>query len=127
MILTTKQPLWAAENSLTTNTTLATEGYFVLSWSTDFDSVTLLQSNSSDFQNPFAREIPGSGEITITGLTDGDYHFRLQRDGGAVSNLLTVSVLHHSLTRALLFFLLGLALFITLVTTILIGTNRARD
>ncbi len=114
-----------AEISLNSNTTLAAEGYFVLSWESDADSpLTLEQSNRADFSEVISTRVAADGDITITGLIDGDYYFRLLNDNLQQSNLLRIEVAHHSLVRALAFFSLGLVLFIILLLTIYIGSRR---
>jgi len=99
----------------------------VLNWQTPSpeSSLTLEQATSSDFADPIVREIAGEGAATITGLTDGNYFFRLVEDDSVLSNTVQVSVIHHSLNRALGFFLLGLSLFSILIATILYGNKKA--
>lgn len=114
-----------AEISLNSNTALAAEGYFVLSWESDADSpLTLEQSSSADFGQVISTMVAADGNITITGLMDGDYYFRLLDDNLQQSNLLRIQVAHHSLVRALAFFSLGLVLFIILLLTIFIGSRK---
>lgn len=128
MLLATTTPSWAAENTtLTASTNLSNEGYFVLNWQTPSPEATLRleQDSNSGFTNPVIREIAGEGAATITGLTDGNYFFRLVDDGNVLSNTVEVSVAHHSLGRAFGFFLLGLTLFTILVATILRGNKQA--
>lgn len=119
---------WAADNgSLSASTSLSNEGYFVLDWETSSpeSSITLEQSTSEQFSNPLTREIAGAGAATITGLEDGTYYFRLVDSGSVISDTVSVSVIHHSLSRAGGFFLLGLCLFSTLVFTIVHGNRQA--
>lgn len=128
LLLATTFPSWAAENtSLSASTELSNEGYFVLNWQTPSPDATLIieQASSSDFVNPVIREIAGEGAATITGLTDGNYFFRLVDENNVLSNTVQVSVAHHSLGRAAGFFLLGLILFSILVITILRGNKQA--
>ncbi|MEQ8953320.1 MAG: hypothetical protein RL120_04240 [Gammaproteobacteria bacterium] len=127
ILFATKPPLWAAESSLTADTTLSTEGYFVLSWASLADAVALQQSDSPGFLEFTSRDLPGSGQITITGLEDGDYYFRLLGDDGTVTEPLVIEVQHHPLSRALLFFSLGLILFLILLSTIYIGNRRTQS
>lgn len=128
LLATTTIPSWAAENpTLTASTELSNEGYFVLSWQTPFPEATLRleQDSNSRFSDPVVREIAGEGAATITGLTDGNYYFRLVNNGSVISNTVQVAVAHHSLGRAFSFFLLGLTLFSILVATILRGNKQA--
>ncbi|MFN3163244.1 MAG: hypothetical protein ACE37N_07140 [Pseudohongiellaceae bacterium] len=134
MLLATTSHSWAAESiestdstSLSASTELSNEGYFVLNWQTPSPEATLIleQDTSGDFTDPVVREIAGEGAATITGLTNGNYFFRLVEDGATLSNTVEVTVAHHSLGRATGFFLLGLCLFSILVITILRGNKQA--
>lgn len=132
--------LWAAEDGLNTDTELptlssdtarSTEGYFVLNWagpSNDPQSSLLEQSNSPDFNQNNSRKVPASGAITLTGLADGTYFFRLQSAEGVYSNTVKVQVNHHPLQRAQMIFFLGLTLFLTLCLSIYLGhQSSARE
>ena len=128
MLLATNTPAWATENlNLSASTELSNEGYFVLDWQTGQDplDLTLQQSSDESFSNIIERDISGESAITITGLSDGVYYFRILDSGDSASNTVTVSVVHHSLLRAGGFFALGLILFSLLIVTILIGNRRA--
>ena len=70
------------------------------------------------------RPIENSGQLTITGLADGNYYYRLADNDRPLSAPLLVTVQHHSLIRAGSFFTLGLLLFSILVITILIGRRQ---
>lgn len=140
LILATKSTAWAAENlttlapespdflTLATDTELSREGYFVLSWSPDsnFGSLDLQQSPNSDFSDPdfsniAVKRVADTDRVTLTGLVDADYYYRLVADDVVVSNTLTVRVEHHALSRALSFFVLGFVLFGVLLVTIYRG------
>lgn len=122
--------MWAADISLSSDTTLSTEGYFVISWTSASESdapVILQQSPSENFGTTISREfnLPANGSVTITGLNDGLYYYRAIHSGeSSFSNVVTVEVAHHSLQRAVAFFLVGLVLFLILVATIIKG-NRS--
>ncbi len=116
-----------AEISLSSDSAVSTEGYFVLSWTSDSDeALSLQQASDPDFSSVKTTTLPATGSITITGLVDGDYYFRLRDADQQSSNILRIEVAHHSMTRALAFFALGLVLFVILLLTIYIG-NRGRD
>lgn len=135
LILATKSTAWAAENlttlapespdflTLATDTELSREGYFVLSWSPDSDyaSLDLQQSTSAEFSDYAVKRVADTDRVTLTGLVDGDYYYRLVADDVIVSNRLTVRVEHHALGRALSFFVLGFILFSVLLLTIYRG------
>lgn len=120
----------ASASTLSANTDVAIEGYFVLSWELPADDnagYELQQADNPGFRNATSTVIPASGDITLSGFPDGDYYFRAginSGNGGNWTETVNVTVAHPSLARALLFFLLGLALFIVLVTTIIMGNYR---
>lgn len=85
-------------------------------------------------QSPEIREVPASGAITVSGLDDGMYYFRIDSSNSAISsnsvsssntvissNIVQIEVRHHSLHKALGFFALGLGIFIVLCLSIFIG------
>lgn len=111
---------------LSVDTTLSTEGYFVLNWEFAKPGGTFLlqQSNSAEFTNPRTRPLTRSGSLTLTGLRDGNYFFRLAEGAQPVTAPVKVEVRHHSLAKAGLVFSVGLVLFVTLIITIAIGRRR---
>lgn len=119
--------MWAADTTLTTDTEMSSEGYFVLSWTSEPDSdvpVTLQQSTSGNFNSPVEYTLAANGSITLTGFEDGRYYFRARQEGSPFSETVVVDVAHHSLQRAFTFFLIGLALFVILVATIIKGNRQ---
>ena len=123
--------MWAAETSppiqLTSDTALASEGYFVLSW-TSPPALQNLSLRQESVNNPAdttirAERLPGTGSITLTGFADGEYAFQLLANAQPQSNRVAVTVQHHAMSRALGFFGLGLALFSILVASIVIGSR----
>lgn len=118
----------AATPTLFADTEVAREGYFVLHWtpqSTATADLTLQQSLSPDFRDPESWAVAGAGQFTQSGLDNGVYYFRL-RDTEGDSNTVSVEVQHHSLGRALFFFLTGLFLFLVLLGVIVVGQRRTR-
>lgn len=138
MLLSAKSLLWAAGTAaaateegidlvLQTDTLLSAEGYFVLTWSSQAaDPLVLEQAGAEDFRAAVAREVPASGNLTITGLADGRYFFRVGDGSGRWSEPIEITVRHHALPRALFFFGMGLLLFLVLCFTILTGSRRDR-
>jgi hypothetical protein len=125
LLLSANAALCATDTTLTTDTRVSTEGYFVLAWSSDpasHEPLELQEADSADFARPTALEIAPTGSITLTGYADGRYFFRAGRAGNW-SDTLQVEVRHHALSRAFAFFALGLLLFAILVTVILRGSK----
>jgi hypothetical protein len=121
----------AQEIQLSSSTSVATAGNFTITWEAqgiagDFQ---LEQSLNADFSD--ARIIyrgPDTASV-ISGLHNGKYHYRVAAvdgDSNEVSSRskpLTVTVAHHSLTRAVTFFIVGFFVFIATLVVILRG-NR---
>lgn len=103
----------------------AREGYFVLSWQSSGSeaALSLQRSDSGNFASAETVPVMPSGSLTVTGLRDGVYHFRVGREGNW-STVQQVRVEHHALSTALLWFACGALLFCVLAVVILAGTMR---
>lgn len=124
-----------APPTLSADTTVATAGYYRLSWThpgmADSLAFELQESPTADFT---AAETVYQGPDRATshsGRTDGDYHFRVRaltgESASAWSAPVTVQVRHHSLLRAGLFFALGALVFIATLALILRGARPERQ
>lgn len=130
MLVLTSGSLCAADITLESDTSLSSEGYFVLNWTTTPEArepVVIQQSLDADFSAPVNIDVPANGAITLTGFDNGTYYFRAQQSGAAASDTVVVEVAHHSLARAFGFFLAGLILFIVLTVTIIRGNRLTLD
>lgn len=117
---------------LESDTNLATAGYFRLSWETSDASSHLVEATDPKFID---HRVVYSGPDTarlISGKPDGDYFYRLEAvddeiDGRPriLSNVLMVTVAHHKLERALLFFAVGAAVFLATLGLVLLGNRTA--
>ncbi len=118
----------SAEILLSSDTDISTEGYFVLSWHSDSasSSLYLQQALTENFNNVKTINLTGSGSITLTGLTSGEYFYRID-SGQEQSNIVSIVVAHHSLTKAFTFFILGFALFSVLLVTIFLGHKAEKS
>ena len=119
-----------AAPSLTTDSPLATAGYYQLSWSGAPDSAYELQeSPRADFASTITLYRGPDRASMLTGRADGDYFYRLRAlDGpqaGPWSTTLRVEVRHHPLSRALLFLTLGALVFLATLAAILVGNRQA--
>ena len=116
----------ASEISLSSSTNLSREGYFVLSWHPDTHTeITLQQSRSPEFSEPSTKSVSNTNAITITGLNNGHWHFRVGNSQLGWSNIVSVEVQHHSLSKAWGFFVVGLLLFVVLCITIFLGARSS--
>lgn len=123
-------PVRAADIALASDTPYSAEGYFVISLTSDAPegaTATLEQSMADDFSDSHDYILPANGQITITGLPNGQYYFRASLAGSAYSETVMVEVMHHSMQRAVGFFLVGLALFLILIVTIVRGNRRTLE
>lgn len=88
-------------------------GYVSLSWQENGTRHYVLQQRGElDWRTLY--EGPDRA-TTLTGLSDGLYQFRVGDGNGAWSPQLSVEIKHHPLSRAWLFFAMGLALFAALL------------
>jgi len=129
ILLLTKSNLCLAELSLSSNTFVSTEGYLVLNWESGLPqntSLSLFRSANPAFDDPVLKTVPANGSMTVTGLENGSYYFQLRNPDDMLqsSNTINVEVSHHSLTRAFMFFSIGLVLFLILVAAIFAGERR---
>lgn len=114
-----------AQPVLQTDTTLATAGYFRLTWPGASGEFELQQAGTDDFQD--ARLIyqgPDTASV-VSGLPDGDYFYRVRQRGETRwSETLHIEVRHHPLNRAFGFFLLGAVMFAATLGILLHGVTR---
>ena len=122
---------------LTTDTQLATAGYYQLSWRPGSAQVShkalhfeLQQSATADFQSVKTIYRGPDRASVISGQPDGDYYYRIRamndQTSTAWSRPVVVEVRHHSLVRALGFFATGAAVFfVTLLFIVFRSRHRA--
>ncbi|MFQ5471088.1 MAG: hypothetical protein ACE5EH_12465 [Gammaproteobacteria bacterium] len=105
---------------LQTSDTVSRTGHFQLSW--QYDGPTgifeLQQSNSDDFKNSRTIYKGPDKARTMSGLTNGNYYYRLRSSGHEWSEAIVVKVEHYELSTAFIF--LGLGAIVFLATAILI-------
>ena len=111
---------------LSSDSQVVTAGYYQLSWSGEARVFQLQESTVSDFKS-FKIIYEGKDLArVISGKPDGDYFYRLvntDENNSQVSNTVKVTVSHHPLKNALLFFIAGAIVFIAILFLILKG-NR---
>ena len=112
-------------------TSNSNDGSFNLSWKLPGDSRIELQQyqqNENDYQTFYTGK---DSATVITGLPDGDYNYRarlINTDGGLGdwTESISVTVKHHSLTRAFSFFLVGAVVFAGTLLLILFGSKTGK-
>jgi len=117
----------AATVSLSSDTEVATAGYYQLSWHGKNGPYHLQQSSTADFSS-YRTLYQGDDLATvISGKPDGVYYYRISLSNEqqiADSNVVKVTVAHHSLKTALLFFLAGAVVFVATFIMIIKGNRQ---
>lgn len=111
-------PAFTTEGPLTSDA-----GYFTVEWQAD-TPVTLEMARSKDFASPETVYQGANKALFLSGFADGEYLLRLRGADGAMSEVLTLTVRHQSLQRALLLVGLGAIVFLAVIVVIFRG---ARD
>ena len=121
--------------SLESDSDIATAGYFQLQWEASETPTRLVESLDPAFKTSVVLyEGPDTARL-ISGKSDGNYFYRLERAGAefaagnqaeVVSNTLQVTVKHHSLVRAFTFFAIGAAVFAATLALVLFGGRNER-
>lgn len=116
--------------TLSSDTLLATAGYYRLSWQAKglTNQYRLLESRNPRFDhNKVIYEGPDLATV-LSGKANGSYYYRVavldHHTPIAVSNTVKVEVVHHSLYKALLFFALGAGVFLATLLLILRGNRH---
>lgn len=121
----------------------ATAGYYQLRWNAGSIPVetadsaaadyVLVESRSPAFTNPVAIYRGADTATVISGKPDGTYYYRVRlahtKAGETVnwSNKASITVKHHPLSRAFMFFALGALVFLSILVVIVRGTLAAGD
>jgi hypothetical protein len=106
------------------------DGRVVVSWETPPGRrVHIQQDQTGAFEMPSTLYHGSDNASVVTGLVDGHYHFRgrLETADGTASQWspsVKVTVEHHSLSRALFFFMVGLVVFLATLLLIVLGARR---
>lgn len=129
--LTASSLVWSAPPQLSSDTDVATAGYYRLEWDAqDAADYVLEESQQASFDSvKVLYEGPDTARI-VSGRSDGDYYYRVrdvnnQNEESAWSEVVHVQVEHHPLSRAFLFFGIGAFVFVATLTAIIIGNRRA--
>lgn len=119
-------PAQAQELRLEADTPVATAGFYQLKWQAP-GPVVLEEDDSPSFASPRIIYRGVDAARVMSGQRDGERYYRIKDEGGSLSsNIVKVTVQHHSLARAFSFFSLGATVFVS--TLLLIGLGaRTRD
>lgn len=120
----------AQDISLTSDQMTSTAGYYQLNWERNdgSDSIYIVEETPGDAVTPHVIYEGADTATVISGKSDGTYTYKVKsEDGKHVSNRLTVTVAHHSLTTAFNFFWIGAIVFIFILVAILRGNKQRVD
>jgi hypothetical protein len=121
-------PLAHGAVTLTTNSDVATAGYYQLEWGDgDGADFTLQESQHPSFNDPKTLYQGPDTARLVSGRADGDYFYRVGvvDDTGQQtwSDVVHVEVKHHTLSRALIFFAIGGIVFLATLGAIVYGNK----
>ncbi|RTE86933.1 MULTISPECIES: hypothetical protein [Gammaproteobacteria] len=128
----------ATSITLTGPSGTVSEGYFQLEYQLEsvnsegssVNTIVFERAASESFDVVEDRYPPlGSfSQVTLSGFSNGTYYFRARdTQSGETSNIVSVTVQHYPLSRALTLFGLGALIFIALVVFILHAHSRSSD
>jgi hypothetical protein len=114
---------------LSSDTETATAGFYRLSWETGKPGrVELQQADSPAFTHATLRYRGPDRASVISGMPDGKWYYRVRtlddQDTGPWGKTVELTVAHHPLSRAFMFFALGVAVFLATVALVLRGKER---
>jgi hypothetical protein len=121
---------FAGNPSLELSPTTSTDGVAQLTWESPGDAeVTLQSSMNRDFARPKILYVGRDGATTLTGLSDGDYFYRVGIDSGKAdgtqwSDVVHLEVRHHPMSRAWLFFSVGVLVFAGVLIMVVAGARH---
>jgi hypothetical protein len=121
--------LHAASIELSSDSEIASAGYYQLSWTTGTkQDYQLQESASEDFQS-YKTIYQGPDQASvISGKPDGVYYYRIvgmDSQPPVSSNTLKVSVAHHPLVNAFVFFTAGAMVFVAILFLIIKGSRQS--
>ncbi len=130
-LIASSAPLCAAEELRVTNNG-STAGYLTLDWSVSAAKTpyTVQMNKGQGWQTIYHGKDTAT---TLTGLKNGDYQFRLNSADPATidddhwSAPLEVTIQHHSLTKAVGFFVSGFVIFIILLGLLFRPSNPTQQ
>lgn len=104
----------------------SSDGVFRLHWEGPGEKASLQQSTRGDFTHLLTVYAGEDRAALISGKPDGVYRYRLLDASGQVVARATATVKHHSLSRAWMFFAVGLLVFLATAVLVVRGA-RADD
>jgi hypothetical protein len=112
---------------LSSDIQLATAGYYQLLWSGNSKVFQLQESQSADFISYKVIYEGNDLARVISGKPDGEYFYRISASAeknSVTSNVVKITVVHHPLENAVLFFIAGAIVFIGILGLIIKGNRQ---
>lgn len=119
--------------SLSSDTEIANAGFYRLSWQKPGDAVQiqLQEANDPSFAHAALHYQGPDDASVISGKPDGTWYYRAREISdqltGPWSETVKVTVAHHPLSRAFMFFALGVVVFVATLLLVISGTKRGRS
>ena len=118
--------------SLSSDTEIATAGFYRLSWQTDgITQVELQEADNPDFADASIDYQGPDDASVVSGKPNGTWYYRARvigdQQAGPWSTAVKVTVAHHPLYRAFMFFGLGVVVFVATLLLVVRGAERERD
>ena len=115
---------------LTSDSAIATAGFFQLQWQSEkLTGHWQLQESKEPDLNEYKTIYTGADLARVmSGKSDGDYYYRVVLQDGAalhMSKVVKVTVAHHPLINAFIFFLIGAVVFIAILISIIKGNRQS--
>lgn len=97
----------------------STAGYITLGWSAvQGNNFELKEKNGAIWKLIYKGE---DHATTLSGLANGSYEYQLTADGKVSENSTNITIQHHSIKRAWLFFSIGAVMFFILILILALG------
>jgi len=114
---------------LSSNSKVATAGFFQLRWEPPRDNANWYLQESQDASLQNFKVIYSGPDLArvISGKSDGIYYYRVVANNNPVqqmSNIVKVTVAHHALSNAFAFFTVGAFIFLAILVSIIIGNRK---
>lgn|GEM_PF-1098344 len=122
----------AASLSLESDSEIATAGFYQLSWKIPAQGDQIELHEAQDPALADSRVLYRGPDLAraVSGKSDGDYFYQVVSLSGKerdASNIVKVTVAHHPLRNAFLFFVIGALVFVAILAAILSGNRRGSD
>ena len=117
---------------LSSDTDIATAGFYRLSWKTDKITQVEVQEADNPAFNDASLQYQGPDDASvISGKANGTWYYRARvlrdQQSGPWSDVVKVTVAHHPLSRAFMFFGLGVVVFVATLLMVIRGAEGGRN